>query len=120
MIIGGHWSNVFPTNTWTHCAITYNGSTAKIYINGTYTASTTGTSPRTNFNYNVPIPNSSIRYLNDLRIYDEVLTEKQIKEISKGLVCHYPLDGGFGAMPNLYDFESVANKWKCIKNNISG
>lgn len=31
--------------------------------------------------------------LNDVRIYDEVLSAKQIKEIAKGLVAHYPLKG---------------------------
>ena len=29
--------------------------------------------------------------MNDLRIYDECLSQKQIKEISKGLVCHYKM-----------------------------
>jgi hypothetical protein len=31
--------------------------------------------------------------MNDLRIYDECLSQKQIKEISKGLICHYKLGG---------------------------
>ena len=31
--------------------------------------------------------------MNDLRIYDECLSLKQIKEISKGLVAHYKLEG---------------------------
>ena len=32
-----------------------------------------------------------IARLNDIRIYDEILQPKQIKELSKGLVLHYPL-----------------------------
>ena len=40
----------------------------------------------------VAVGNGS-NYLNDFRIYDEALSPKQIKEISKGLVCHYKLDG---------------------------
>ena len=38
-------------------------------------------------------------YLNDFRIYNTCLSPRQVKEISKGLVCHYPLgeiDGKIG------------------------
>lgn len=31
-------------------------------------------------------------YINDFRVYDEALSGKQIKEISKGLCVHYPLN----------------------------
>ena len=89
--LSGSWNGAFPANTWTHLAVTYDGSTARIYTNGNLLASANGTSARTNFSYNVPIINSSIRYLNDIRIYDDVLSERQIKEIAKGLVVHYPL-----------------------------
>ena len=43
---------------------------------------------------------STLQKLNDFRIYDECLSPKQIKEISKGLVAHYKLEG-VGANPNL-------------------
>jgi hypothetical protein len=36
----------------------------------------------------------------DFRLYDEALSLKQIKELSKGLVTHYKLDGPKGN-PNL-------------------
>lgn len=88
-------TGAFTLNTQNHCAVTYNGSTALIYINGTLVASATGTSPRTNFSYDVPLPNSSIRQLCDLRIYDHVLSPKEIKEISKGLIVHYPFDSQY-------------------------
>lgn len=99
--LSGICTGYMPNNTWTHIAITYDGSTAKIYQNGIYKTSVSGTSARSNFSYNVPIPNCAYRYLNDFRIYDEVLSEKQIKEIAKGLVCHYPLDNNGSGLPNL-------------------
>ena len=32
-------------------------------------------------------------YINDVRVYDECLSQKQIKEISKGLGAHYKVEG---------------------------
>lgn len=93
------WSNVLTVNTWNHVAITYDGSTAILYVNGVVKGTQTGTSARSNFSYNVPIPNASSRYLNDIRIYNHCLSVKEIKEICKGLVAHYKLDD-FGPNPN--------------------
>jgi hypothetical protein len=31
--------------------------------------------------------------MNDFRLYDEALSDQQIKEIAQGLVAHYPLEG---------------------------
>ena len=39
--------------------------------------------------------------LNDVRIYDHVLSDKEIEEIAKGLVLHYKLDDAGLANPNL-------------------
>ena len=102
-------SNAFTINVQNHCAITYNGTTALMYVNGTLIGSATGTSPRTNFSYDVPLPSASNRYLCDFRIYDHVLSPKEIKEISKGLVLHYPMTGGGSSAPNILKNTNTAN-----------
>lgn len=41
--------------------------------------------------------------LNDVRIYDNILSAKEIKEIAQGLILHYKLDGFNGGVgDNLY------------------
>lgn len=44
-----------------------------------------------------------IAFLNDLRIYDNCLSPKEVKELSKGLVAHYPLNDGIGGVNILKD-----------------
>ena len=89
-------------NTWYHIVLlmdVQNGQ-MRIYQNGSLVAT-----------YNTSIvPNyASIQYfrigkshgsyqghflLNDFRLYDHCLSIKQIKQLSKGLILHYPLDDG--------------------------
>lgn len=85
---------------WFHMAITCDGTTISVYHNGTLrgTQNYTGDGAITGYFY---IENSDKTYKNDFRIYDECLSPKQVKEISKGLVCHYPLDNNGSGMPNL-------------------
>lgn len=49
--------------------------------------------------------------LNDVRLYDNVLSIKEIRDLAKGLALHLPLDGPYGAMPNI-------NTWAYSKNPI--
>jgi hypothetical protein len=55
--------------------------------------------------------------MNDVRIYDECLSPKQIHEISKGLVCHYKLEG-MGANPNL--FKNTLNATHSSSGAVTG
>lgn len=51
-------------------------------------------------------------YISDIRVWNDcALAPKEIEILSRGLVAHYPLDNNGSGQPNLYDFESVANKW---------
>ena len=84
------WEGVFPSNQWTHCCITYRNPDCSVYINGTLTYTRSGVSNSSSFTYDTTIlNNASNRYVNDLRIYNHCLSAKEVKEISKGLVCHY-------------------------------
>lgn len=98
---------VCDTTEWVHCCMTYQSSnnTVIIYINGVKCSTSqpknlTGLSGTTAL-----IGKRSSEtylfegYLNDFRIYNTCLSPRQVKEISEGLVCHYPLgevDGKIG------------------------
>lgn len=43
----------------------------------------------------ITLPYGDTRYINDVRIYDHCLSPKEVKEISKGLVLHYPLNDAY-------------------------
>lgn len=98
---------VCDTTEWVHCCMTYQSSnnTVTIYINGVKCSTSqpknlTGLSGTTAL-----IGKRSSEtylfegYLNDFRIYNTCLSPRQVREISEGLVCHYPLgevDGKIG------------------------
>lgn len=89
-------SITYTLNTWYHLTAVYDGK-LKIYINGEL--DTTVDSPATPVSAStlyIAMRGSSGYYfngkLNDVRIYDHALSVAEIKEISKGLICHYKLD----------------------------
>lgn len=85
-------TGAFPSNTWTHCIITYKNPVCKIYLNGVLKTTLNGVSNSLSFAYNTQlIHNNAARLLNDFRIYNHCLSLKEIKEISQGLVYYYPL-----------------------------
>ena len=102
-------SSPIKLNTWYNICITYDGNNTRGYVNGEYVGSYAGggiTASSGNKNLYV---GSATYYsgftlkgsINDVRIYDHCLSAKEVKEISKGLLCHYKLDNkGFGN-PNL-------------------
>ena len=97
-------SITLTTNTWYHIIVTWNGSIAKLYVNGiekfskTVTgnfnasnhfaigARTNGTAGTT-FAYGI----TNAGKLNDIRIYDHCLSPLEVKEISQGLILHYKM-----------------------------
>jgi len=99
-------------DTWHHLALTYD-KTAKqllLYVDGVveYTLNNYLNASKEDYimlfewstNYNQTNYRPAAK-LNDVRIYDEALSPKQIKEISKGLIAHYKLDNQFRSNRNI-------------------
>lgn len=103
-------------NTWTHICITYDGSELLMYKNGnvlsdSYTGVLTAKSKTSGSFYLGRDSRTGTTALNgklnDFRIYDHCLSPKEIKEINKGLVLHYPLDSVYNTnLVNKYSGES--------------
>lgn len=99
---GGSGLNVvanIDTTQWHHCVFTFEGSTntISIYIDGELKKSSVVTSiPTTSTSAYIGKRSTNTYlfngYLNDFRIYDHCLSPREVKEISKGLVLHYPLN----------------------------
>ena len=95
-----------PVDQWSHITMTVDENLVVFYINGAQRAGAVATSTLSNVfgENNKGFFYFGCRYeatsyykgnFNDIRIYDECLSQKQIKEISKGLVAHYPLNNRF-------------------------
>ena len=101
-VVGGVWSGVLTPHAWNHVCITYQNPNVKIYVNGTQVGSTSGVVNASSFAYDTNlIWNSTSHYINDFRIYDNCLTAKEVKQLSLGLVLHYPLNRGGWGQENL-------------------
>lgn len=76
---------------WYHVAFVCDGTKIYSYTDGVnkYTDTANGGS----LNGNVYLSHGTYYgYMNDLRIYDHALSNKEVEELSKGLCCHYPLN----------------------------
>lgn len=103
-----------PFDTWIHIFLIFDKNINKcsLYINGNLYASSTGVafsdapSRAMQINYEAVAggngPGSNIPFdCNDIRIYDHCLSDKEIAEIAKALVLHYPLNNNGLGQPNL-------------------
>ena len=97
------------TGTWVHVCATWSSSKKSIYLNGQELGSSTSISKLANLSANMQIgsdASTTTTYclngkLNDFRIYDHALSPKEVEVLSRGLVCHYPLNGNGRGLPNL-------------------
>lgn len=89
-------------STWYHVCVTYDGTELKSYTNGNLIGTDVG-----NGGYLTGyVQIGSANYyglMNDLRIYDEVISQKQIRSIYNLQIIHYPLN-------NIYEV-GITNKY---------
>jgi hypothetical protein len=96
---GAFTGNVAINNgVWHHVCFTVDGATASAYVDGVYCGGSTSVKTDPVSGNAIYLFATSTCALQDFRIYDHCLSPREVKEISKGLVCHYKLDG---PVPNL-------------------
>ena len=83
---------------WHHVCFTVDGATASAYVDGVYCGGSTSVKTDPVSGNAIYLFATSTCALQDFRIYDHCLSPREVKEISKGIVCHYKLDG---PVPNL-------------------
>lgn len=96
-------STLLNANTWYHVGFTYDGSKIRFYVNGVLDGTSNYTGMYVPEDYLTlgcwSLSGSTggnrysgylfLGYINDVRVYNHVLSAKEVKEISKGLVLHY-------------------------------
>lgn len=83
-------------DTWYHDCIVVTGSTITRYINGNSIGTITKTTANVTLTGAFSLGDAGMYGgLADVRIYDECVSTKQIKELSKGLILHYPLNNPY-------------------------
>ncbi len=107
--------NQFNYDKWCHYTITHTGNdsstTIKVYTDGILRGEFSNSNRLVLRSGNILLgsginPSYGPIYFNDFRLYDHCLSAKEVKEISKGLICHYKLDNnGFGN-PNLINTDN--------------
>lgn len=111
-------TTLLQAGTWYHGGYTYDGSKLKIYVNGVcentvsisdmyvpadylciycwaFEGTTVGSGNTLNHNYQL------IGSLNDVRIYDHCLSQKEISMLNMSMVAHYPLNNNGAGNTNL-------------------
>lgn len=103
-------SGTLSLNNWYHVVATYGNNILKLYVNGQLVK--TQESPATPVsasNLYLGVRGGNAGYfrgkLNDVRVYDHCLSTKQVKQISKGLVLHYKLNGL--KLPSLETYKNI-------------
>jgi hypothetical protein len=76
------------STNWVHLAVAWNGTSARLYYNGSWTSSGTVTATDTTFNQfalclNRNAENSLFGIIDDFRAYDKMLTQAEIKQVMR-------------------------------------
>ena len=101
------YSSAINLNEWIHIVCTYKNRELKMYLNGEL-AKTYSISFDPSFSGISKIgigaaPNGAEKFtgfINDVKIFSHCLSQKEISELKKMLILHYPLDGNNGTLAN--------------------
>lgn len=112
--------------TWNHFAGTYDGSELKLYKNGKLISTTKCTQqPRTDGAKFITVGcRESATYpfkglINDVRIYNHVLSAKEIKELSKAKILHYKFDSSLESNVKINDCSGLNNHSAYLEEQFS-
>ena len=115
-------------DTWQHIVFTRDNTNIKLYVNGVLnqtmtsssftSAGSTASIGLSSTSGTTPNDNALFGQLNDYRIYDHVLSKKEVKELAKGLCMHLPLD--WGGNPNMIKNSYTWMNKKLGNNNAPG
>ena len=109
-----------PVNEWTHLVSVYDNGISKVYKNGIYIGEITRD---IDFNSDASFTcigretyaNGYFGFnglINDVRIYDHALSPMEVKQISQGLILHYPLNNNGWGQENLLINSNVEKSGK--------
>jgi len=106
----GKGNFAYELNKWNHLAMVRTASETKVYLNGELKITgSTGSIPNGNYFVGSWRDATSQNFkgkMCDVRIYDNALSSQEVKEISKGLILHYPLsDAAIESTANLITTE---------------
>ena len=109
------YSYNFSLNTWYHVVVSSDGNKTYAYVNGQLIGNTVaGFLPTSISGNDICIGgatyNGNMQFfgrINDVRIYDHCLSQKEVEELSKCLVVHYHLDNVYNNI--IYDSSGYQN-----------
>lgn len=122
MNAGGTGHIAVTTGVWYHDTVVVSGRTIKRYINGNLQSTTTSEND-CQLAGDLRLGDTGMYcQIADIRIYDHCLSKKEVKEISKGLVCHYQLKSNYGGQDNLFKASVAIGQSNCTvdKSQASG
>lgn len=103
-----------PSSVWVHVTVVYNEGVVKVYQNGVLKDTLTfhsGATMNTHDKMYIGADglNDISTYpgnckINDFRVYNHCLSDKEVSEISKGLILHYKLSENYQTLNNSFNY----------------
>lgn len=128
IIMGSNkYNTAAQRNEWHHIVVTVANNSVKSYYDGALQNTQTTSLNKGHLTGSWWLGQSTTRgCIQDVRIYDHALSPKEVEEISKGLVLHYPLNNnGLGntnlALNTFYEMHpyTIPSHYARITNNAS-